>query len=71
MVYLHGGGAIGPDGAVRNVDVGLSGALAHYNLLLPENHDQLVRGVRASLHVSDVAPIKLRIRFWPALTGRP
>lgn len=56
MLYLHGGGAVGATGAVPNVDVRLSGAMVHYALLLPENHDQLVVAVRASLRVLDVAP---------------
>jgi hypothetical protein len=56
MLYLHGGGAIGPGGADQNIDVRLSGAMAHYELLLPENHDQLVLSVRASLRMLEVAP---------------
>lgn len=56
MVYLHGGGAIGANGAVPDVDVRLSGALAHYSLLLPENRDELIEAVRASLRVLEVAP---------------
>jgi hypothetical protein len=56
MLYLHGGGAIGPGGAVQNIDVRLSGAMAHYELLLPENREQLTAAVRASLRMLDGAP---------------
>jgi hypothetical protein len=66
MLYLHGDGAIGSNGAVPNVDVRLSGALAHYKLLLPENRGQLVKAVRASLRVLDVAPDDVT---FPAVAG--
>ena len=56
MLYLHGGGAIGANGAVAEIDVRLSGALMHYELLMPENRDQLVTAIRASLHTLTVAP---------------
>lgn len=56
MLYLHGAGAIGANGAVADVDVRLSGSLAHYALLLPENREQLVAAIRASLKVLEVAP---------------
>jgi hypothetical protein len=54
-VYLHGGGAIGASGAVSGVDVRLSGALAHYDLALPDSPDLLRAAIRASLRVLDVA----------------
>lgn len=56
MLYLHGGGAIGAGGTVPEVDVRLSGALVHYDVVLPESREQLVEAVRASLHVLGVAP---------------
>ncbi len=61
MLYLHGDGAIGANGAVANVDVRLSGALAHYSLIVPENRGQLVEAVRASLRVLEVAPDHITI----------
>lgn len=66
QVYLHGGGAIGPSGVVPNVDVRLSGVLAHYELLLPENRDQLIEAVRGSLRVLDLAPDHI---VYPVLAG--
>lgn len=56
MLYLHGGGAIGAQGIVADVDVRLSGALAHYSLRVPESPTQLVEAVRRSLQALEVAP---------------
>lgn len=55
-VYLHGGGAIGADGAVAGVETRLEGALARY--VLPEAPDghALRDAIRASLRLLDVAP---------------
>ena len=52
---------LGLEGTVPHTDVRLSGALAHYELLLPDNRDQLVEAVRASLHVLDIAPNEITL----------
>ncbi|MCC6363182.1 MAG: bifunctional DNA primase/polymerase [Bryobacterales bacterium] len=54
-LYLHGGGAIGKGGCVQDVDVRLSGALANYNLTLPDSNQALINAIRASLRLLDVA----------------
>ena len=49
--YLHAAGAIGPAGAVLDVDVSLSGPLAHYKLALPSSKQELIEAIRASLRM--------------------
>jgi hypothetical protein len=51
VLYLHGAGAIGASGAVPNVDVRLSGPLAHYQLDLPQSNQALVEAIQASLRM--------------------
>ncbi len=48
-VYLHGGGAIGPDGPVPGINVELPGALAALVLPHPPVAAELVEAIRASL----------------------
>lgn len=47
--FLHGAGAIGPDGIVSGVDVQLPELLTRYRLGLPQSKDALQYAVRASL----------------------
>lgn len=54
-VYLHAGGAIGPNGPVAGVEVGLPSALTRYHLPAPPEGDELVHAVRASLALLEVA----------------
>jgi hypothetical protein len=54
--YLHGGGAIGPDGAVPGVPVVLHSSLSRYVLPEPPIGEQLHTAVRASLNMLDVGP---------------
>lgn len=56
-VYLHGNGAIGPEGPVPGVEVSLGeGGLADYSLPDPPEGDELVRAIRASLRFLELAP---------------
>jgi hypothetical protein len=48
-VYLHAGGAIGPNGTVENVAVDLPGALENYRLPAPPEGEERIAAVRASL----------------------
>lgn len=57
--YLHGGGAIGPDGVIEGIDVQLGGDLERYALRLPDSRDQIEAGARAELQLLDVAPARL------------
>jgi hypothetical protein len=66
MAYLHGGGAIGADGAVPNVAVALPGDLARIALPEPPTGDALIGAVRASFNVASVAPEALTL---PLLTA--
>jgi hypothetical protein len=58
-LYLHGAGAIGPDGAVRALCVELAGKLAHYSLPPPPVGAALVEAIRADLRLLGLAPPRL------------
>ncbi len=58
-VYLHAGGAIGPDGTVAGVDVSPPDALTRYVLPAPPAGEQLRQAVRASLALLDFGPPRL------------
>ena len=60
-VYLHGGGAIGPDGAVEGVEVRLDEALSLYRLPAPPEGEDNNVAIRASLRTWEVAPDGLAI----------
>jgi hypothetical protein len=51
--YLHGAGAIGPDGLVTEVQVSLPDALAGFELPAPPEGEELAAAVRASLGLLD------------------
>lgn len=55
-VYLHGDGAIGPDGIVPSVAVSLHGASAHYRLPAPPTGSDLIAAIRASFSILSLAP---------------
>jgi hypothetical protein len=54
-VYLHGGGAIGPDGAAEGVEVRLDEALSPFALSTPPQGEKLKRAIESSLSTWDVA----------------
>lgn len=54
--YLHGGGAIGADGAVQGVEVRLPEELASYRLPAPPSGKVLQEAVRSSLTLIELAP---------------
>jgi hypothetical protein len=58
-LYLHAGGAIGPDGPVARVDVSLPDALAGFLLPPPPAGGDLVAAVRTSLALLDLAPDRI------------
>jgi hypothetical protein len=58
-VYLHGGGGIGAEGTVPEVDVAPEGRLADYVLPDPPAGDELRQAVRASLSLFDLAPDRI------------
>src|SRR5829696_6762844 len=55
-VSLHGGGAIGPDGAVEGVEVRLDEALSLYRLPAPPEGEDINVAIRASLRIWEVGP---------------
>jgi hypothetical protein len=55
-VYLHGGGAIGPEETVRDVEVRLDDELSLYRLPAAPEGDDLKTAILASLGTWDVAP---------------
>jgi hypothetical protein len=55
-VYFHGGGALGRDGCLGNVQVDLPDELVGYELKIPATSEKLIAAVKASLRVLEVAP---------------
>ena len=66
-VYLHGGGAIGSNGHIRNVAVSLEGALAGYTLPDPPEGEALQKAIRASLGMVGVAPKRVTVPIYGAI----
>ncbi len=61
-VYLHGGGAIGAD----DIEVELPGALAEY--VLPDDDAvSCVDGMRASIELLDIAPMRVTAPIWATI----
>lgn len=56
-VYLHSGGAIGPNGTVPGVEVDLRGELSRYCLPAPPESDELRRCIRGTLDLRRLAPL--------------
>lgn len=54
-VYLHGGGAIGPDGAICDLQVDLPDALSGFVLTLPKSQEDLCQAIGASLRFLELA----------------
>jgi hypothetical protein len=54
-LYFHAGGAIGPDGPLRSINVQLDGVLGGYVLPEPPEGEELRSAIRASLGLLDVA----------------
>jgi len=71
--YLHAGGAIGPNGAVADVDVDLPAELSAYRLPAPPEGEELRAAVRASLRLLEVAGDKVSVpvfcMIWRAPLG--
>ncbi|MCA9423090.1 MAG: hypothetical protein KC592_18875, partial [Nitrospira sp.] len=55
-VFLHAGGAVGPDGPLSEIHVSLPTPLAGYVLPDPPSGDQLRSAIQASLRLLEVAP---------------
>lgn len=70
-LFLHGGGALGRNGAVSGVKVVLSGALGRYRLPEPLDGAELVAAVRTSLGLITVGPPALTIPILAATYRAP
>ncbi|MDQ3495941.1 MAG: hypothetical protein M3514_00215, partial [Actinomycetota bacterium] len=55
-VYLHGGGAIGPEGMLENIEVRLNGELSRYRLPAPPEGEIRKAAVQSSLRTWEVGP---------------
>src|SRR5215208_5629429 len=60
-VYLHGDGAIGPEGVLEDIEVRLNGELSRYRLPAPPVGEILKAAVRSSLRTWEVGPDRLVI----------
>ncbi len=69
--YLHGGGAIGPDGSVEDIEVRLHGSLERAELPDPPSGEALVEAVRASLRILEVAPDRITVPVLAAVFRAP
>lgn len=65
-VFLHAGGAIGPEGAVADVECDPGELLAEYRLPAPPEGERLREAVRTSLRLLDAAPATVA---WPLLAA--
>ncbi len=72
-IYLHAGGAIGPNGTVSGVEVSLPHELAGFELPPPPIDDELVEAVRAHLRLLELAPTRIMVpsmaSVWSAALG--
>ncbi len=63
--YLHAGGAIGTDGAVKSLNVSLPEKLRLYKL--PDPPANLREAIRSSLNITDVAPCRITVPLLAAV----
>jgi hypothetical protein len=70
-VYLSQGGAIGDDGVVGGIEVRLPEQLRAFALPPPPSADDLVRAVRASLRLLDVASDAITVPVYAAIWRAP
>jgi hypothetical protein len=72
-VYLHGGGAVGAEGLLADVEVDPGTTLAPYVLRVPETHAAAQAALLASMQILTVAPAAIVIplygAIWRALLG--
>jgi Domain of unknown function (DUF927) len=69
--YFHGGGILGAQGHVPNMEVTLPGSLRPMCLPEPPRGDALATAVKASLRLIDVAPPSVTIPVWLAIWRAP
>jgi hypothetical protein len=70
-VFLHAGGAIGPEGALAGFEVDLAGSLGRVELPQPPEGADLVAAVRASLGLLPLAPYRITAPLLAAVYRAP
>jgi Domain of unknown function (DUF3854)/Domain of unknown function (DUF927) len=65
--YFHGGGVLGAKGLVPDMDVALADGLQHFVLPEPPAKAILVKAIKASLAMLDLAPDRITVPVWTAI----
>jgi hypothetical protein len=68
--FLHGTGAIGPDGPLSHIETALPPPLARFSLPSPDSA-QVIRGIRASLKLLEVAPASIVVGLYASIWRAP
>ena len=64
-IYLHAGGAIGPNGPVEGIETGLDDRLAKYELpAIPTEEQAIQEAIRASIGMLDVGRHRVSVPVW-------
>jgi hypothetical protein len=66
QVYLHAGGGIGSKGSVK-VDTQLHSTLSRYHLPSPRRRPEIIKAVRASLRMLDIAPDRITVPIFSGI----
>ena len=66
-VYLHAGGALGPDGRVESIDVQLPPELVRFRLPDASDHRELTKAVECSSSFLDAGPFHLTLPIFAAI----
>jgi hypothetical protein len=66
QVYLHAGGGIGSNGTVK-VDTQLHSTLGRYHLPSPRRRPEIVKAVRASMRMLDIAPDRIMVPIFSGI----
>ncbi len=66
-IYLHGNGALGAKGVVDGIETKLPTCLQPFNLTLPQNRENAIKAVRASLEFLQLAPDSVTFPLYAAL----
>ena len=71
--YFAGNGAIGTDGIIDSIEIGLPDGLEKYTLSKPKDNDELICAIRASLKLLDIVPddlgFPLYCAIWRSILG--
>jgi Domain of unknown function (DUF3854) len=65
--YFHGGGVLGENGLVPDMDVALPDGLHHFVLPDPPHRADLVKAINASRDMLDIAPDRITVPVWASI----